>query len=66
MIVIESGDKNKNTWMQEKRNIADDYRLAFGEEPPIISGVAIMTDSDNTKESAVAWYGDITFFQNSP
>ncbi len=61
MIVIESGDKNKNSWIYEKRNIADDYRTAFGEEPPLISGVAIMTDSDNTKESAVAWYGDITF-----
>jgi len=27
----------------------------------MISGVAIMTDSDDTGESATAWYGDITF-----
>jgi len=27
----------------------------------MISGVAIMTDTDNTHESAVAWYGDIVF-----
>ncbi|MEA3468735.1 MAG: DUF3047 domain-containing protein, partial [Thermodesulfobacteriota bacterium] len=29
---------------------------------PMISGVAIMTDTDNTGGQAVAWYGDIVFF----
>ena len=38
-----------------------DYQKAFGDEPPPISGVAVMTDTDNTQESAVAYYGDITF-----
>ncbi len=47
--------------MTEKRHIHEDYKLAFGEEPPMISGVAIMTDTDNTRESAIAWYGDIIF-----
>lgn len=61
MIVIESGEEKTNTWIQETRNIADDYRTAFGEEPPLISGIAIMTDSDNTGESAIAWYSDIIF-----
>lgn len=27
----------------------------------MISGVAIMTDTDNTRESAIAYYGDILF-----
>ncbi|MCB2181776.1 MAG: DUF3047 domain-containing protein [Desulfobulbaceae bacterium] len=61
MIVLESGPEKSNQWIQEKRNIAEDYRKAFGEEPPMISGIAIMTDSDNTGEKATAWYGDITF-----
>jgi hypothetical protein len=34
---------------------------AFGKKPPMISGVAIMTDSDNTGESAISYYGDIVF-----
>ena len=38
-----------------------DFGEAFNAEPPIISGVAIMTDSDNTGETASAWYGDIIF-----
>ena len=36
-----------------------DYREAFGEEPPPVVGIAIMSDSDNTGEKATAWYGDI-------
>lgn len=61
MIVIESGDKNINQWMEEKRNVYKDYLKAFGEEPPMVSGVAIMTDTDNTGEKATAFYGDIKF-----
>ncbi len=61
MIVVESGPSKVGTWVEEARNIYEDYRKAFGEEPPLISGVAIMSDTDNTKERAVAFYGDIEF-----
>ena len=61
MIVIESGKEALNTWVTEERNIYNDYVEAFGVEPPMMSGIAIMTDSDNTKESATAFYGDILF-----
>lgn len=63
MIVMESGKDKLNQWVTEERNIVADYRKAFGEDPPTISGVAIMTDTDNTKESAVAYFGDIVFTQ---
>jgi len=42
----------------------EDYKSAFGRKPPMISGVAIMTDSDNTGESTTAFYGDIIFKKN--
>lgn len=61
MVVVESGSQGLGAWIEESRNIYEDYRKAFGEEPPIINGVAIMTDTDNTKERAVAYYGDIVF-----
>ena len=61
MYVVESGTAKLNQWVDEKRNIYEDYRNAFGEEPPMISGIAIMTDTDNTGESATAYYGDILF-----
>jgi len=61
MIVVESGEENLNGWISEERNIYADYRKVFKGEPPMISGVAIMTDTDNTGESATAYYGDILF-----
>lgn len=33
--------------------------MLFGEEPPLAGGIAIMTDTDNTGESATAYYDDI-------
>lgn len=60
MIAVESGNTRLNTWTTEKRNIYEDYLKSFGQPPPMISGIAIMTDSDNTHESAVTYYGDIT------
>ncbi len=61
MIVVESGEAKLNQWVNEERNLYEDYKKAFGEEPTLISGVAIMTDTDNTGESATAYYGDILF-----
>jgi len=60
MIVVESGPARLRQWVGYERDIVADYRRAFGEDPPPISGVALMTDSDNTGESVVAYYGDIT------
>ena len=61
MFVVESGSAKLNQWINEERNVYEDYKKAFGDEPPMISGVAIMTDTDNTGESAAAYYGDILF-----
>ena len=61
MFVVESGAAKLDQWVSEERNVYEDYKRAFKEEPPMISGVAIMTDTDNTGESAIAYYGDILF-----
>ncbi len=61
MFVVESGAAKLDQWVNEERNVYEDYKKAFGEEPPMVSGVAIMTDTDNTGESATAYYGDILF-----
>lgn len=60
-IVVESGEKNLGRWVEVERNIYEDYTQAFGEPPPRITGVGIMTDSDSTGGKAVAYYGDILF-----
>jgi len=60
-VVVRSGAQALGTWVDEERNVYDDYRKAFGEEPPMIKGVAILTDTADTGESATAYYGDIVF-----
>ena len=61
MIAVDSGEGKINQWVTQRRNLLQDYRKAFQTDPPMISGVAIMTDTDNTGESATAYYGDIIF-----
>ncbi|MEY8877242.1 MAG: DUF3047 domain-containing protein [Leptothrix sp. (in: b-proteobacteria)] len=58
-IVVESGPQRLNRWLSYERDIAADYRRAFGEEPGRLIGVALMTDSDNTRSRTEAWYGPI-------
>lgn len=59
MIAVESGDERAGEWLTERRHVLDDFRRAFGREPRAAKAIAIMTDTDNTKESATAWYGAI-------
>ncbi len=61
MVVLRSGPQGVGAWVEEERNIYEDYKKAFDSEPPMINGVAIMSDADNTKEAAVAYFGDIIF-----
>jgi hypothetical protein len=66
MIPVQSGAEQTGRWREEKRNVYEDYKRAYGDEPPLVDGVAIMTDTDNTGESATAWYGDIRFLPAEP
>jgi len=59
MVAVESGDGKAGTWVTEERNVYEDYRALFGEDPPAIDAIALMTDTDNTGGEAEAYYGDI-------
>lgn len=61
MIVVRSGSAQAGQWVTETRDLAADFRAAFGEKAPEVVAVALATDTDNTGESALAWYGDIAF-----
>lgn len=66
MIVAESGRDSLGEWREETRNVYEDFKRAFGEEPPPVRSIAIMTDTDNTGESVDAYYGDIAFLRRAP
>ena len=49
------GKERVGQWVEESVNVLDDYRKAFGKDPPAMAGLAVMSDTDNTGESAVAY-----------
>ena len=63
VIVLESGAARAGEWVEERRDVAADYRAAFGAGAPLhpVSGVAAGNDTDQTGESATAWFGDLRF-----
>jgi hypothetical protein len=60
MVAVEPGDEKSGTWVTEERNVYEDYRKFFEEDPPEIGAVALMTDTNNTRGETTAYYGDIT------
>lgn len=58
-IVVESGAQHVGQWRDYQRDVVQDFRRAFGEEPGPLIGVALMTDADNTGEHINAWYGSL-------
>lgn len=61
MLVVASGSNGLGKWQSVRRNVAEDYRHAYGTEPGPVLGVAVMTDTDNTGTKAVGEYADIRF-----
>jgi hypothetical protein len=66
ILVAESGPARLGRWVAYERNVAQDYLRAFGTAPPAISGVVLMTDTDNTGERAETFYGDVEFRPRRP
>ncbi|MFU8858474.1 MAG: DUF3047 domain-containing protein [Deferrisomatales bacterium] len=59
MIAVRSGPGDVGRWVEERRDLVADFRAAFGTDPPRAGAVAVMTDTDQTGERAVAYYDDI-------
>jgi DUF3047 family protein len=61
MVVASSGPQGVGAWQNLRRNVVEDYRRAFKEDPGKLKAVGVLTDTDNTGETVDAWYGDIRF-----
>lgn len=61
MVVAVAGGAEVGKWVNVTRNVVEDFRKAFGEEPGPMTVVGLLTDTDNTGASVEAWYGDIRF-----
>lgn len=63
VIVVESGKGRVGRWVWEKRNLVEDYERLFEAAPPGLSGVVILTDTDQTNEGVEAWYSNIVLMR---
>ncbi len=61
MIVLQSGANHAGQWLNESRDVAVDFKTAFGGDAPAITGVAVGSDTDQTGESVRTWFGDVAF-----
>lgn len=59
MLAVASGAGGLGSWQAVKRNLVDDYKLAYGAEPGPVLGLAVMTDTDNTGKKAVGDYSGL-------
>ena len=58
-LVIRNGTDRKGGWTEERVNILEDYTKFFDEaEAPKASGIAVLTDSDDTKSTAQGDYAN--------
>ena len=61
MISLRSGPQKAGRWMDERRNVREDFRNLFDQDVCYVGVIALMTDTDDTGEVAKAHYGDIYF-----
>lgn len=66
MVVVESGPARLGRWVDYQRDVFADYRKAFAAEPAAVNGIVFSSDTDNTGESTIAYFGDTEFRPRPP
>jgi Protein of unknown function (DUF3047) len=61
IIVLQSGNARAGQWVNESRDVAADFREAFGTAAPRITGIALGADTDQTGERVVARFAEPRF-----
>ena len=59
--VLSTTKKNFNEWVTVKANVKEHFKLLHDLDVSELSGVAIMTDTDNSKLKAISYYQNIYF-----
>ena len=62
--VLASTKKNLNEWVTVKANVKEDFKRFHDLNVNELDGLAIMSDTDNSKMKAIAYYQNIYFSKN--
>jgi Protein of unknown function (DUF3047) len=61
-VIVRSGPGEAGKWIAETRNVYEDYKKIYGEEPgEEVGAVSVATDSNDTQSSAECFVGEILF-----
>jgi Protein of unknown function (DUF3047) len=60
-IVVRSGDQALGQWLDERRDVVQDYRMLFGETPARPQAIALSIDTNDTHTTAEGLFGRIAF-----
>ena len=59
--VLSTTKENSNEWVSVKPNVKEDFKKLHNLDVSELTGVAIMTDTDNSKIKAISYYQNIFF-----
>ena len=62
--VLASTKNNLNEWVTVKTNVKEDFKRFHDLDVDKLDGLAIMSDTDNSKMKAIAYYQNIFFSEN--
>jgi hypothetical protein len=65
-VVLQSGPEKLNQWGFESRNVFEDYKKHFQEDPPPVGAVLVYINSQHTKTSAEICFTEIFFSTRPP
>lgn len=66
IIAADSGPERLRSWQTVTRNVLEDFRRAFGEEPGTVVSLGILTETDYDEGELEAFYGDLSFRRTMP
>jgi hypothetical protein len=61
VVVMRSGPAEMGKWINETRNVYNDYKKLYGSEPPAVNGIRLQTNSQHTGTSGEGYFADVMF-----
>ncbi len=65
LMVIEGGSAKLGAWLSYERNLYEDFKKLYGEEPRRLIFIGILNDTDQTGQEAVSYIADLTFHKRN-
>jgi hypothetical protein len=63
LMVVEGGSENLGKWLSYERNLYEDFKALYAEEPRRLIFIGILNDTDQTGQEAVSYIAELKFRQ---